>query len=119
MKKDLLKEQRILQSKALKLVKTLKLEEVAGETGEFKLVGSAVYGLMTWRDIDADIITKGLPKDACYWRLVRYLFSLEGTKSLFLADNRKRVEQNRPRSMYIGFYYIDEEKMSGNLICDY
>lgn len=107
---DLLKEQNILQKHAREIVKKLNLNNILGAYGEFRVVGSVEYGLMTWRDIDAQVVMLHDPTDDEYFNAVKSLFSLPKVKVLTLADNRQHLESNRPKSMYVGIRYEDDEK---------
>lgn len=107
---NLLKNQSVLQEQANEVVLCLDLKNLLSKFGEFKLVGSIVFGLMTWRDIDIDLVLPSDPTDEMYWKIVKTLFEKVGVKNLNLADNRKQNEFDRPRSMYIGVKYEDEEK---------
>ncbi len=106
---SILDKQNKLQTKALQVVNNLKLEGVLSKYGEFKLVGSIVYGLMTWRDIDIDLILEKDPTDLEFWEISKKLF-VPNVKLLQLTDNRSQKELDRPRSMYIAVKYEDEEK---------
>lgn len=104
---NLLKNQSVLQEQANDVVLNLDLKNLLSKFGEFKLVGSIVFGLMTWRDIDIDLVLLSDPGDEIYWEIVKTLFEKAGVKNLNLADNRKQDETDRPRSMYIGVKYED------------
>jgi hypothetical protein len=46
-----------LQKDAKELITSMQLNEKLTPFGDLKLVGSATYNLMTWRDVDFDLIT--------------------------------------------------------------
>ncbi|AHB40195.1 TPA: hypothetical protein DHW62_04390 [candidate division WWE3 bacterium] len=110
MNKDLLIIADQLQRDAYSIVEKLQLESVLGERFVVKVVGSTVYNLMTWRDLDFDLVTPVLPDNKVYFTLVEYLFALSEVKKVTLADNRNLEEQDRPKSMYIGLQYVDSKK---------
>src|SRR6478752_2603875 len=56
----LLRRQARLQREALALVKRLRLEEILGQAGQVVPLGSAVTGLMVWRDLDFGVNGSGL-----------------------------------------------------------
>ncbi|MBD3280946.1 hypothetical protein GF389_05505 [Candidatus Dojkabacteria bacterium] len=105
----LLEKQNKLQKEALELVNKIGLREILEPYGQFELTGSTDYGLMTWKDIDANLLTAKTPTDEDYWSIVNKLFTLKGTKLLLLADNRDQsTEANRPKSMYVGIKYLSD-----------
>ncbi|MEI6843324.1 MAG: hypothetical protein WCK48_02370 [bacterium] len=105
---DLIEEQSKLQKQGLKIIENLNLKEILGKYGEFCLVGSMDYGLMTWRDIDVDLVTENEPRNEEYLQIVEKLFSQPNVKKLSLIDDRESEDPNRPDSMYIGVKYEDE-----------
>jgi len=106
---DLLEEQNKLQKRAFEVIRKLDLNNILGKYGQFSLVGSIEYGLMTWRDIDANLAMQTYPTDSQYWDIVKAIFSLPKVKLLTLADNRQQEEIDRPKSMYLGIKYEDDE----------
>jgi len=106
---DLIQEQNKLQKQACEVVEKLHLKNILGKYGEFNLVGSVEYGLMTWRDIDINLVMQTNPTDSQYWDIVKAIFSLPKVKLITLADNRQKVEADRPKSMYLGIKYEDFE----------
>ena len=106
---NLLKTQAKLQKQAFNVVDKLNLKDILGHYGDFELAGSIKYDLMTWRDIDANLIFDEDPSDNEFWEIVKRLFALPRVKLLTIADNRDQSEENRPRSMYIGIRQKDEE----------
>ena len=107
---SLFEKQKSIQEMAFKVVKELNLEKILGKYGEFVLVGSVVYGLMTWRDVDMDLRLPDIPTDKQYFELVSSIFPLLGIKKLTLVDDRKMEDKDRPRSMYLGIKYEDNDK---------
>ncbi len=106
---DLIEEQDKLHEKAFEVIEALGLKKILAKYGQFSLVGSVVYGLMTWRDIDVDLVMQADPSDSEFWDIVKDVFSLPIITLLTLADNRQQVEADRPKSMYIGLKYEDDE----------
>jgi len=106
---DLLAEQNKLRKQAFEVIEYLGLNNILGKYGQFSLVGSIEYGLMTWRDIDANLAMQTDPTDNEYWEIVKTVFSLPKVKLLTLADNRQQIEADRPKSMYLGIKYEDDE----------
>ena len=106
---DLLEVQNELQKQAFEVIEKLDLNNILGKYGQFSLVGSIEYGLMTWRDVDANLAMPADPTDNEYWEIVKAIFSLPKVKLLTLADNRQQIETDRPKSMYLGIKYKDHE----------
>ena len=106
--KELVEKQNKLQEEAFETLEQLGLEKLLTPFGEFKFVGSIEYGLMTWRDIDADLFVKNVPSDELYWQIVQTIFCQPEVELLMLADNRNGdTEPNRPKSMYLGIKYLN------------
>lgn len=106
---DLIEEQNKLQKQAFEVIRKLDLSNILGKYGEFSLAGSIEYGLMTWRDIDANLAMQTDPTDNEYWEIVKVIFSVSEVRLLMLADNRQQIETDRPKSMYLGIKYEDSE----------
>jgi hypothetical protein len=104
----MLKKPETLQKQAISLIKRLRLKELLSKAGEFKIVGSVRYGLMTWRDVDIDVITQNKINESSYWYIVKKLFSVKEINLINLVNNQKALEKNRPRSLYIGLNIKDE-----------
>ncbi len=102
MSNNLLQKQKNLQAAAHKLIKDLKLKQLLNPYGSFKIVGSLKHGLMTWRDIDIDLVSKEQPQQKTFWKISQSLLTKKQVKSLMLVDNTKQFEANRPKSFYIG-----------------
>ena len=104
-----------LQRQALAAVKQMGLDSQLSKYGQFNVVGSAVYNLMTWRDIDFDLVMPAVPDNKTYWDIVQCIFTVPGVKKLTLVDNRDLEEKDRPKSMYIGVSYKDAENETWKL----
>jgi len=103
---QLIQKTKELKKEAQLILNDLNLESFFLKYGKVKLVGSITFGLMTWEDIDIDLVTKDKPTDELFWKVAQYLFAKESTKLLMLADNRTGLkEANRPKSMYLGLHY--------------
>ncbi|MEA2056459.1 MAG: hypothetical protein U9O78_01940 [Patescibacteria group bacterium] len=106
---NILAEANKLHKQALIVLSNLKVRKVLSTYGKLEVFGSLSYGLMTWEEIDLDLITKKNPDDENYWKIVKHFFSLSSIKLVALADNRQGKEKNRPKSMYIGLRYEDSQ----------
>ncbi len=97
-----------LREEAYSLIKDLKLKQLLSEYGQFVLIGSVKYNLMTWRDIDIDVVMKDAPKDEEFWEIVKQIFKIDGNELTMIVDNRTVETPDRPKSMYIGFKMKDK-----------
>lgn len=96
-----------LEKDALEIFSDLGLDKYFADFGKVKLVGSITYGLMSWEDLDIDLITKAVPDDELFWNTAKFLMKNKNIKLLLLADNRTgQKEINRPKSIYLGVKYI-------------
>lgn len=99
-----------IQKEAVAILQTLSLKPLLSKFGEFKIVGSMSYKLMTWRDIDIDVVFDHDPTDADFWEILRELFRNKQIRSFTLVDDREIVTANRPKSIYIGLKFEDEKQ---------
>jgi hypothetical protein len=81
----LLTRQADLQCEAATVLRELGLIEVLGRAGRVILLGSAVSGLMVWRDLDFGVDAPGLRSDAA-WETMHPL--LGRCSALHYADDR-------------------------------
>lgn len=83
---ELLARQAELQGEAERFVRELGLVEILARAGRVLPLGSAVTGLMVWRDIDFGVDARGLTADAA-WKTVRPL--LGRCSSLHYANDHE------------------------------
>lgn len=108
---DLLKHQEELQKEAKELLEETGILSFLSKFGEIEVGGSLDSGLMVWRDIDLEVISKNLDEDK-YWETVQFLFRLNNYyHSLYVQDFRKSVNPNSPKGLYIGIKIKFREKM--------
>jgi len=101
-----------LETEAQLIFEDLNLDSFFKEYGQVQPVGSMTYGLMTWEDIDIDLITEDIPSDELFWKIAKFLLKNKHTRLLMLADNRTGLrESNRPKSMYFGLKYEDDDNV--------
>ncbi len=100
-----LEKQNILQTQAGNVLTNLNLIGELSKYGEVKIVGSVALGLMTWPDIDIDLISNKEINEKDFFEIIKYTFSQKNIKQLILIDNRSSFEKNRPQSMYLGIIY--------------
>lgn len=101
------KQQALLQDQAHQVIKRLGLMPTLEKHGQVEIVGSLKHGLMTWRDIDLNVVTQSCLIDEIFWPIVHTIFPISGVKSVHLADNRTQLEKKRPKSLYLGIKYED------------
>ena len=107
---ELLSNQEMLQKGAKEVIEKLNLIKVLSEYGTVNIVGSLKYGLMAWRDIDLDLVFENEILESDCWKIAEILFSNKNISSITLSDNRNSEDKNRPKSIYIGIKYLDNEK---------
>lgn len=96
---DLLKRQNDLQKEAYEVLQELDLINILSIYGKPEIVGSLATGLMTWRDIDIEVI-KEINEDK-YWEIVRKLFHTPHYKRLFVANFLKSINPNTPKGFHV------------------
>lgn len=118
---DLITQQDELQSKAMSVVEDLDLLNILKIAGTPHIVGSATLGLMTWRDIDIEIIVERLDKkivaEIAKDLILRTIYRID----VSFHDNIARFNNTNPhspQSLYLGLLYfgkdIDPPKMKSS-----
>ncbi len=117
---DLMKKQDLLQNEAYEVLEELDLLKMLKQFGEPYLVGSADLGLMTWRDIDFEIIVGTLNKSEVLKVVTALLEKTRLRMDITFSDNHDDLEPDRiPRGIYLGVKYYGkiesgERILSGN-----
>src|SRR3989344_8099789 len=96
---DLLKQQEELQKEAQEVLGKLDLINILSIYGKPEIVGSLATGLMTWRDIDLEVI-KEIDEEK-YWEVVKKIFHIPNYKRTIVVDFRKSVNPNTPKGLHI------------------
>src|SRR3989344_7925605 len=109
---DLLKKQEDLQKEAHEVLAKLDLLNILPIYGKPEIVGSLATGLMTWRDIDIEVVKEIDEKK--YWEVVKKIFHTPDYKRTFVIDFRKSVNPNTPKGLHICITDYDFKK-DGNL----
>lgn len=115
---DLLKNQNRLQSEAQEILDKLELMQLLEKYGEAEVIGSVALGLMTWRDIDIEVVCKELKREDLA-ELVSELIKKPLRRIDFgVADNRPRfgTHSKIPKSLYIGMKYYGDDIPDGELL---
>jgi hypothetical protein len=106
---DLVSQQNKLQKEGNDILEKLQLLQFLSKYGKPIITGSLATGLMTWRDIDIELVdeTKSLQN---LFDTVKYLFEIENIKNIQLNNNiGGKTRANNPDGLYLGFQYQDKE----------
>lgn len=109
MNMDLIKQEEKLQKEAKEVLNKLDLIKLLSKYGQPEIVGSLALGLMTWRDIDLEIICEKLDRNFIT-EIATYLIKQPSRRvDLTIADNSDQFSSSGPKSLYIGFKYFGDE----------
>ena len=86
---ELLDRQAHLQREARDVVQQLRLVEILGRAGRVVPLGSAVTGLMVWRDLDFGVDGSGLGSDTAWETLRPLLGRCSALRYLYDTDDRR------------------------------
>ncbi len=104
--KALIKQQAVLQKEAYEVLEKMRLLEILHKHGEPYIVGSIALDLMTWRDIDIEVVTKDLSFENIA-DVVRQLILQKHTRLDFdVTDNRNWDDTRAPNGLYLGMKYF-------------
>src|SRR3990167_3858078 len=109
---DDLQIQEELQKEGRELLEKLDLLNILSLYGKAEIVGSMATGLMTWRDIDIELI--GPIDEEKYWEVVKKIFHTPYYKRTFVIDFRKSTNPNTPKGLHICISEYNFKK-DGNL----
>lgn len=110
MNNNLLKLQSNLQQQAQQVLKKLKLIELLSKYGRPNIVGSMELGLMTWRDIDIEVIVKDSNKEFIAEIVATLIRMLLRRIDFGLVDNRGEFNNPKtPKGIYLGLKYFPED----------
>lgn len=108
--KDLLVQSTELSSKAKQIFAELGLKDFLSKYGEVYIVGSVELDLMTWRDIDIEIISPGTPAKNDAMDIATFLFLKEGIRKVSPIDYSDSDGVKKPKGLYVGSEYTDESR---------
>jgi hypothetical protein len=111
---DLLEQQKNLQKEAQSILEDLDLMNLLKKYGEPVIVGSMALGLMTWRDIDIEIIVDELKKEDLAEICMGLVKNFSRRLDFSVIDDRLR--KNKPNSLYIGLKYFGEDIPNDSLL---
>jgi len=105
---DLDKQQKELQAEGREVLEKLQLIPFLSKFGTPNIVGSFSLRLMTWPDIDIELV-KDI-NEAEYWQTVHYIFEKENLKNITIMDYRTSDNLNTPKGLYIDIQYYGKQK---------
>lgn len=106
---DLILQQNKLQKEGNEVLEKLQLLKFLSKFSEPVIVGSLTTGLMTWRDIDIELIDESESFQNLF-NTVGYLFEINNIKNIQLNNNiNGRIRAENPDGLYLGFQYQGEE----------
>ena len=97
---DLLLQQDRLQKEARAVIERLKQIDFLGQFGKVQIVGSVALGLMTWRDIDIEVVKK--PEIDEFLETAKYLLIFPNVRQITLENHTKDVGNDKPNGLYLG-----------------
>lgn len=106
---DLILQQNNLQKEGNDVLEKLQLLKFLSKYGKPVITGSLATGLMTWRDIDIELVdeTKSFQN---IFETISYLFGIDNIKNIQLNNNiGGRIRAENPNGLYLGFQYQDQE----------
>lgn len=106
---DLILQQNKLQKEGNNILEKLQLLQFLSKYGKPIITGSLATGLMTWRDIDIELVDETKLSQNIF-DTVSYLFGIDNIKNIQLNNNiGGRIRANNPDGLYLGFQYQDQE----------
>jgi hypothetical protein len=107
---DLILQQNKLQKEGNTILEKLQLLKFLSKYGEPIITGSLATGLMTWRDIDIELVDETKSYQNIF-DTVSYLFGVDNIKNIQLNNNiGGRIRVNNPDGLYLGFQYQYQDK---------
>lgn len=109
MDNELLQKQNQLQTKAKEVIEKLQLIQILSKYGQVQLVGSVVLGLMTWKDIDIEVIVENLNKIIIAEVMRQIMEKSERRLDFAFIDNGDTFDPRNPTGMYLNIKYFGYE----------
>lgn len=105
---DPLNQQEELQKESHQVLEKLNLVEILSKYGKPTLVGSVTLGLMTWKDIDIEVITDN-PNKEDIANIASTLINLPNYRiDLTVINNEDKHNPHTPKGIYLGIKYFDD-----------
>ena len=106
---DLVIKQNELQKEGNEVLEKIGLLSTLSNYGQVVVSGSLVTGLMSWRDIDIEVLTENPSIDSVF-NVAKLLLENNKVKSIQVQDNtRHRMHDHQPDGMYLGFRYQGQD----------
>ena len=102
-----MEKQAVLQKEAHEVLGKLQLLEILSKYGKPEIVGSVALGLMTWPDIDIEVVTD--LKEEYMWEVAKHLFNFFNVIDVGIADHTKGKVPHLPKGLYISARYKEEK----------
>ena len=108
---DLILQQNKLQKEGNDILEKLQLLQFLSKYGKPVITGSLATGLMTWRDIDIELVDESKSSKNLF-DTVSYLFGIDNTKNIQLNNNiGGRIRVENPDGLYLGFQYKQDQEL--------
>src|SRR5688572_13576689 len=99
---NLLEQQQSLQEEANKILAELDLIELLKTCGSPKIIGSMFLGLMTWKDIDIEVVTQTLSKEDVSKIVAKLINNSAKRIDITVLDNTAHDKPGYPQGIYLG-----------------
>lgn len=106
---ELLIEQKKLQDEAFRVLRDLGLIEKLKKYGLPQIIGSVSLGLMTWRDIDIEVVVKTLQRSFVVEIIAYLIEKVKNRVDLVFIDNSLCGRQRMPKGIYLGVKYFPDD----------
>jgi len=98
-----------LKNDAIKVLKDWDFLNILNKYGTPYIVGSVELDLMTWRDIDIEVISSSAPTKNDIMEIAGYLFNKTGVRKVSPIDYSDVDGVKKPKGLYVGAEYVDKE----------
>lgn len=115
---NILDKSKKIQKEAQDVLKTLDLINLLSSYGKPEVIGSVALELMTWRDIDIEVVVENLSHNILAEVVSNLLKKSFRRLDFAVIDNRVRFGQNSktPKSLYIGMKYFGDDIPNDQLL---
>lgn len=103
---QLLEQQKNLQEEAHQILENINLLDLLSSYGTPSVIGSVDLGLMTWRDIDVEVVVNN-PNKEDLAELIKKLSLSTQSRVDFTIINEHLVSSSLPKGIYLGIKYYD------------
>lgn len=106
-KTDLIKQQKALQEEAYQILNKISLLDLLSKYGKTEVIGSVALGLMTWRDIDIEVVTNNSDKEDLAELIKELSLDTDCRVDFTIILNEKLIKPDLPKGTYLGIKYYD------------